>query len=179
MGKTSRIVGFAVKALLIFVMTVLVVYNAWMLAAKYILRQDRPTFFGYSFAVVTSGSMEPELEINGLMVTNACDTYSVGDVITFFDSDRNEYVTHRIILTADGTYTTKGDANNWQDLFAVPREAVVGKVVASVGGVGGAVLFLQSPAGFFAVLGGGALIWLAADLPSLVKKKERKDEKTN
>ena len=59
MGKTSRIVGFAVKALLIFVMTVLVVYNAWMLAAKYILRQDRPTFFGYSFAVVTSGSMEP------------------------------------------------------------------------------------------------------------------------
>ena len=61
--------------------------------------------------------------------------------------------------------------------LAVPLLAL-----ASAGAFGPGALLLMCPdalPGLLAVLGGGALIWLAADLPSLVKKKERKDEKTN
>lgn len=176
MRKVLAALGWAVKGLLVLLLAVLLAYNAWMLIARYALGQERPTAFGYAFSVVVSGSMEPALSVNDLIVTHAEEEYAVGDVIMFYDASRGEYVTHRIVLASGAGYATKGDANNAQDAFTVPPSAVVGKVVYSLGGVGSAVRFLQSPGGFFAVLAAGVVLWLAIDISS-GRKRNGKNER--
>lgn len=176
MRKALAALRWAVKGLLVLLLALLLAYNGYMLVARYALGQERPTVFGYAFSVVVSGSMEPTLSVNDFIVTRAEEEYAAGEIIMFYDSARGEYVTHRIVLVSGSGYATKGDANNAQDPFTVPRSAVVGKVVYSLGGVGSAVRFLQSPGGFFAVLAAGVLLWLAADLLS-GRKRNEKDER--
>lgn len=177
MRTALRIVKIAVKALICLLAGILLVYNVYMLIARYALKQDMPTVFGCAFAVVASGSMEPYLSVNDMIVTRAQEGYAVGDVIMFYDAARGEYVTHRIIIASDGVYTTQGDANSSPDRTVVSDGAVVGKVVAVLAGAGTAVRFLQSPAGFFCVLGGGVVLWLVMDLLSGLGKKNERDDR--
>lgn len=170
MSRAAKGLGTAVKIVLIVLIVLLLFYNVIMLFGKFVLKQDKPTFFGIAFSVVTSGSMEPTIKVHDVIVTKSQSSYEVGDVITFFDSARNEYVTHRIVLKTQEAYTTKGDANNGQDAFSVPQSAVVGKVVGNLGGVGKVVQFLQSPLGFFCVIAVGAVAYFAVDLISKAKR---------
>lgn len=154
----------------------LILYNGYMLFARYALKQGMPQIMGFSFAVVVTGSMEPEISAGDFIVNQSADRYVVGDVITFYDAQMGEYVTHRVILAEDGRYLTKGDANNGADRFSVPSDAVVGKVVAVFRGVGGVVSFFQSPLGLFALIGGGILIWTA--MRFVADRAERKVDST-
>lgn len=175
MRKLLAALKWTVKGILLLLLAALLVYNVYMLVARYAFGEDRPTVFGYAFSVVVSGSMEPALSVNDLIVTHAQEEYAVGDIITFYDSSMGEYVTHRVVAVSDAGYATKGDANDAQDRFTVPRSAVAGKVVYALGGVGSAVRFLQSPGGFFAVLAAGVVIWVAIDLLSGLKRNGKNE----
>ena len=175
MRKALHILRIVVKVLLGLVMGLLFVYNVWSLVSRLAFGNDRPAMFGYTGAVVVSGSMEPVISVNDFIVVHAEENYAVDDVIMFYDDTRGEYVTHRIILAADGYYTTQGDANNAPDPFSVPQSAVVGKVVWVMEGFGAAVRFVQSPAGFFAVIGAGILVWLGMDVISGLQARAKRD----
>lgn len=138
-----------------------------------------PVVFGYSFAVVVSGSMEPEISINDVVIIKAQDKYKENDVITFCDTRTGEYVTHRIILVSeDGKYLTKGDANNTDDKLMIPNEVVVGKVVGVMRGVGVIIQKMQTPLGIFVLLAIGIVFWVAVELIDRIclKIKRQKDE---
>ena len=164
MKKIIRVAATVVKVILYAVVALLLVYNVYILAARYLFHNGMPTFFGFGIAAVASGSMEPEISTGDLVVTRTQGDYAQGDVIIFYDAESGSYITHRIILVSDGMYATKGDANDSADNFSVPSSAVVGKVVAVLPNVGKAVGFLQSPLGLVAVLGAGAVIWLLTSL---------------
>ena len=69
-----------------------------------------PMPFGIGSSIVLSGSMEPTLSTNDLVIVKRCDSYDVQDIVVF--QSENSMVIHRII-EIDGTLvTTKGDANN-------------------------------------------------------------------
>lgn len=55
-----------------------------------------------------------------------------GDIITF--QRDGTYVTHRVLENrfVEGTFVTKGDANEQEDMNPVPYAALVGKVVMHV-----------------------------------------------
>ena len=171
MKKAFRAVGTALRVLVLVLAGLLLLYNIYTLVARYAFGEGIPTLFGYGFAVVETGSMEPEIAAGDFVVLHAEEEYAVGDVITFYDSERGEYVTHRIVLASEGMFATQGDANDSPDAFSVPQSAVVGKVVYVLRGAGGVVRFLQSPAGLLAVFGGGVLLWVAMDL---ISERERK-----
>lgn len=175
MKKFLRIAAVVLKAILGLLMGLLLIYNGYMLIARYAFGNDMPTVFGFGGAVVASGSMEPALEINDFIVTKAQEEYEIGDIIMFYDETRGAYVTHRIILVSGDMYATRGDNNNTPDDFSVPKRAVVGKVVSVWSGFGGVIRFLQSPAGFFAVIGGGLILWIATDLIGGRKGKEKNE----
>ncbi len=82
--------------------------------------------FGYSIFSVATGSMEPVIKQNDVILVKKQDKYKTDDIITF-KSD-NAYVTHRIINIIGDSIVTKGDANNAKDV-AITQNDIVGKVV--------------------------------------------------
>lgn len=89
--------------------------------------------FGYSFFKVTTGSMDPTIKENDIIIVSTNDTYNVNDIITYRD-DAN-FITHRIITMDGNTLITKGDANNSTDQ-EVNKSDVIGKVVKIFSGLG-------------------------------------------
>ncbi len=162
MQKILRAVGIALRAVVCVAAGLLLLYNGYILFARYALKEEMPTVFGFAVAQVVSGSMEPQISIGDMIVTRAAEEYAVGDVIMFRDGD-GTYTTHRIIALGEDTYITQGDANSAAD-DPVARGDVVGKVVAVAENAGKVIGFLRDPLVLFAVLGVGALIWLATEL---------------
>ncbi len=108
-----------------------------------------PMPLGTGMAVVLSGSMEPELNINDVILVRKSESYGINDIVVY-DSGR-ELIVHRIIEQNGDTITTKGDANNVSD-EPVRIEAVKGKVVFSIPYAGVAVKALRSPVGMIVVV---------------------------
>lgn len=120
---------------------------------------------GYHVYVVHTGSMEPHL-VPGDVVVDAPVTRTVvpGDVITFRDpSTATDVVTHRVAaVAADGTLTTKGDANRTADAVPVPPGLVQGRLVARIHLAGYLLVYLQHPSGLASLATstlGIALLW--------------------
>ena len=85
------------------------------------------SLFGFRTFTVSSGSMEPYLEIRDLIIIKSSKNYQVGDVVTYID-ENNQYVTHRIIEINGNTVIAQGDANNTQD-EPINSKDIIGKLV--------------------------------------------------
>lgn len=173
-ANVKKGVGIALRVFLILVAVLLIVYIAYMLIARYALHIPTPTVFGLGGASVVSGSMEPEISVGDYVITLRQDSYAQGDVIMFYTQD-GVCTTHRIVEIVDGSFRTKGDANNAADLFLVGADDVVGKVVSVLPGVGAVIGFLQSPAGFCILLAVIAVVWFVCETFSRRKKQDEAD----
>lgn len=109
---------------------------------------------GIKTFVVQSGSMEPAIGTGSVVVVKPFETYAKGDVITFGPRSKTKPpTTHRIIeVKEDGNFVTKGDANTDEDIRAVSRYEVIGKVLFSVPLLGYAVATAQKPWGFMVIV---------------------------
>ena len=179
--KIFKIVSNIVRGVLVAVCLALAAYNIYVLVARYAFGNGMPTLFGLGGAAVVSGSMDDDsgdddIEIGDFIITRSQTDYAVGEVITFFDPDFGEYVTHRVVLKSQAGYTTKGDNNNDQDTFTVPLSNIVGKVVYVVKGGGRAIQFVRSPAGLLVIIAAGAAVWFITDLLSAVFERRCKDK---
>lgn len=84
-----------------------------------------PSIFGYSIFRVSSGSMQPELEIGDVILMKECNPLDLkkGDIVTYQGTTgemAGKAVTHRVVkapFEKDGEYyiQTKGDANDLVD----------------------------------------------------------------
>lgn len=98
--------------------------------------------------VVETGSMSPTIKLNSLIYvkryTNFED-YNVDDIVTFTDNASGKSFTHRIVEidTEDQCFTTKGDANEENDVGTTSAEYAQGKVVAVIPYAGYLVKLLQ------------------------------------
>ena len=109
--------------------------------------------FGWRIDVVLSGSMEPQLKVGGLAISQPVDVadIKVNDTITFFSPLAKEMTSHRVIaiITKPSLYfRTKGDANEDADPFNVPAQNVVGRVCFHISYLGYVMHFVKTPLGF-------------------------------
>ena len=126
-----------------------------------------PMPFGIGSSVVLSGSMEPTMSTNDLVIVQRCDSYDVQDIVVYHS--RNSMVIHRII-DIDGTLvTTKGDANNAAD-EPFDMDQICGKMVFRIPHAGNVVLAVKS------LPGRAVLIVLAAILMEGSWKAEEREE---
>ena len=154
-SKPLRVVSAVITA----VLALLLAANVYVIAARAVTGEPQPTVFGFSAAVVVTGSMSPAIEPGDLVVCRRSADYAVGDVITFRSGA--SLVTHRIVGSTPDSYITQGDANNVADADPVPRGAIVGKVVFTVPKLGIFIEKLRTPLGMTVlVLIGFALIEL-------------------
>ena len=100
--------------------------------------------------VVHTGSMAPALPLRSAVVVRE-GVYQIGQPISF--TIHGETVTHRFVkYNRDGTLTTKGDANQTNDSWRLPRANVIGGVVLNPHDVGYLLMFLKNPEGLISVL---------------------------
>ena len=94
------------------------------------------TVLGYRPVYVLTGSMEPFMKTDSIVITkqfDSNDSLREGDVVTFHIQDeggKNLVITHRIKkIDEDGTITTKGDNNRVTDAVPITRDNIDAKVV--------------------------------------------------
>ncbi len=177
MPKAIRIV----TSVLCVILALILIGNLTIII-KGALNPDRPpSVLGFTSMATLSGSMSSDapdhIEVGDLIITRSInpDTLKVGDVITFMENGRTA-VTHRIIkINDDGTFTTKGDANNAEDQLPVEKENVIGKFWFRIPKMGDAILFAQTPVGMLVVIGVPIILYILLDM--ILRARQNKKDK--
>lgn len=156
MQRALMYIGKAVQIAVTLILALLLICNLYLIFMEHIVGEESPTIFGYSTAVIVSGSMEPVLSVDDLIFNHEQASYEEGDIITFHSG--SSLTTHRIISVTDDGYMTQGDANNAADLDIVPENVVVGRVVWIIPHVGRALAFLKTPLGMVILIFTGLCI---------------------
>ena len=141
-------------------------WNAQVLAGN-----AMPMPFGYGVSVVLSGSMEPALSVNDLVLVHRQAAYETGDIVVY--QSGNMLVLHRIVELYDGMAVTQGDANNTPDT-PIAVSDIKGKTVARLPGVGAVGLFLKTPLGFGLTVAAAVLLF---ELPYWRQRREADAER--
>ena len=128
-----------------------------------------PMPLGVGSAVVLSGSMEPTIMTDELIIVKADDSYAEGDIVVY--QNERILVVHRIVAMDEETVTTRGDANNADDA-PVSRSQIKGTVIAHIPHMGALVRLLKTPVATIALILGAVL---SIELPFRMEK-EKKDE---
>lgn len=111
-----------------------------------------PRFFGYTPLIENTGSMEPVMERGDLLFVKGEDDLKEQDIIAWNNTEGG-ITTHRIVkVRKDGTYTTKGDRNNIEDLAAVRQEQVIGVYTGKLAKAGYLLMYLQEPQGLLTIV---------------------------
>ncbi len=106
----------------------------------------------YKLMVVMSGSMEPKLKVNDIILVHNLDEYKEGDIITFYAPSSVRTTTHRIVDITDGMYKTKGDSNNAVDADIISKDNIVGKQIFKIPLIGAIMVFAQKiPCGYIII----------------------------
>lgn len=120
-----------------------------------------PQVLGYSVFRVMTGSMEPEISENAMLLVKKTPPEDIrpGDIISFFSPDPalgGAVNTHRVVRIEKENgrllFITKGDANPVEDIWPVDASALVGKVVFRSYGLGRAVSLLSNPLVFVGII---------------------------
>ncbi len=167
MSKRKKICASVLRTVLLALVAMIVGINLYLWNATRVVGNALPMPFGYGMAVVMSGSMEPELSVDDLIIVHETDDYTVGDVVVY-QTGRTPIV-HKIIAIEGDTVITQGTANNTADA-PISMQDIKGEVVCKLSGVGKLVDALRSPVGVFVVLG------IAFLLLELSYRKDRKDD---
>ena len=113
-----------------------------------------PQVLGYSVFRVMTGSMEPEIREDSLLVVQKTPPEDIapGDVISFFSPDpmlEGAVNTHRVVRIEKENgrtqFITKGDANVIEDTYPTDASALVGRAVFKSYWLGKAVSLLANP----------------------------------
>ena len=144
-----------------------------------------PRLAGIKTYVVISGSMEPAIPVGSLVYSKTVEpsTLETGDVIVFYSSKAAEGggstseiipITHRVVLndTTAGEITTKGDANEQNDVSKVIYNNVEGKVIFHIphlGYIGAPLSSTMGKVAFILIVLAG---YLLTEVGSAIRKKQ-------
>lgn len=146
--KNFRIANKIFNIILCIIIIPIVCVNITMFIQSTINKDKVPSFLGYKFFVILTGSMEDTLNIEDFIITKEVkDTQlNIGDIISF--KEKNTIITHRITqINNEGNikiFTTKGDNNNTEDLYKVTQDKIEGKYIFKIPYMGKVLKFLQS-----------------------------------
>ena len=123
-------VRFYIGSASLFIVVFALVTGVWVLGPMVVL--------GWHSAAITSGSMEPAIQVGDVVVFAEAAGAEIGPgTVVVFPDSRGSLVTHRVVEQLDdGRYVTRGDNNPVNDSTLVPREAVrgVGRVLVPYAG---------------------------------------------
>lgn len=147
--KKNKILKMAVNGILI-ILVAAVLYAVTFTA---VVKTKNPMAvampFGFGASLVLSGSMEPEITTDDLVLIKKSDKLCVGDVVLYNTGRSN--VLHRITKIDGDMITTQGDANNTEDK-PFSKSAVLGVYIGKIPGGGKFIRFVTNPPFVMAVV---------------------------
>ena len=158
-----------IRISVLVLLAVLIGVSIYSINASMLGGNALPMPFGFGMTVVLSGSMEPELSVDDLLIVTPSDTYEVGDVVVY--QTQRTAVVHRIVAINGDKIITRGDANNTDD-DPITKENIKGKVIFAIPFIGLIVNLIKTPFGTILLL--GVAIWLLE--ASFKKEKDKKAE---
>lgn len=174
-----NVVKKIIRTVLNVISVAVIVLAIFMLLTVLMTRgSGAPNFLGYSVFRVMTGSMEPELPVNTLIVVHRVEPeeVKVGDVISFYSTDPTLYGsinTHRVTqVTTDGgepAFVTKGDANLIEDHYLTRGKDLIGVVVFSSFLLGTIVRLASNPLVFVPVIMVPLVVMLIINLTKTVR----------
>lgn len=147
------------RTLLIVFVSLVVGFNLYSWNAHSLMGNALPMPMGYGAAVVLTGSMEPTIGADDLIIVAEQDEYAVDDIVVY--QSGSILVVHRVVDITDGMVTTKGDANNVAD-DPVELSAIKGEVITVIPGMGTVARILKTPAATVALLIGAVVLMEAS-----------------
>lgn len=132
--------------IIIGVFLIILIYNI-ILVGITMVGEMNFNLFGYQAYIITSDSMEPEINKGDVIIVSKIGEkeIKVNDTITFLEDGQN--ITHRVIeiIEKDGNreFRTKGDNNKVEDIKAVMYEDINGKVILKIPFLGSIILFMK------------------------------------
>lgn len=179
-AKVFSIICTVITAL-VLVVTAIILVNMIICRAK-----NKPvSFFGTSFAIVQTNSMEPEIKVGDLIVYHSCefDEVGVGDYIVFVAGDgfdeaiKCQSVVHEAIAISENGITTKGVNNPTADRAMVTADNLLGVCTFNSAGWGAFFRFI-SKYGIIIVIAVIAIPFIVSQIVKIVKlSKQRASEK--
>jgi signal peptidase len=145
----KRMIGIFGRIIFLCFCSILIGLRLYSWNVSTLMRDSMPMPFGYGVAVILSGSMEPELSVDDVVVVKKSDSYHKGDVVVY--QSGGDLIIHRIVSIKETEVITKGDANNTED-DPIDVSRIKGKKVARFQSVGTIVSGLRSNVGFFLIL---------------------------
>lgn len=155
-------------ALIVFV-SLVVGLNLYSWNAKSLMGNALPMPMGYGAAVTLTGSMEPTIMPDDLIIVAEQEAYELDDIVVY--QSGSILVVHRIISIDGQTVTTQGDANQAAD-EAIDVSVIKGKVIAIVPVLGSLARVLKTPAATIVLLAGAVLLLEM----SFRKEKQKKSD---
>ena len=143
--------------------------------------EENTHIFGIYMFNIVSGSMEPTLGINDVVVVQRCKPSELqeGDIITFQQDGRT--ISHRILgITEErGTikFETKGDNNEIADPDLVETGQVYGQVLFRIKKIGKAINYIQNARGFINIAIFAVIVYILVSLRDKQKNSRKMKRK--
>lgn len=171
----KKILSIIIWAILIVVLFV----NSVILISSFINKDEVPSFFGWKPFITLSGSMQSEIYAGDLAVVKEIDTSELkaGDIIAFRQDDI--VITHRIINIVEENgqkrFITKGDYNNFEDVYPVYEDMIEGKFMFKIAKLGNVAIFIQTPLGTAVALSIPLILFILIQVSGNKEKAKEKE----
>ena len=171
--STSYKICTVIGIIMCIVFIPILVINCTLIFRGYTNDGKVPNFGGVFPMIVLTDSMSGTFNSGDLLICHTADpkTIQEGDIICFYDPLGNgtTTVTHRVTKVqtdaeSNITWVTKGDANNTEDLSAVPAENLVGVYQTHIKNLGSVALFMQTTPGLIVCVVCPILLLVAYDV---------------
>jgi len=113
---------------------------------------------GQRAVVVLSGSMEPAFSPGDVLIERSVEPsqVDVGQVVTFHEPGTHTMLTHRVRSVESHAgrlvFTTKGDADNSVQRWAIDRDGRLGQPIQAIPKIGYVVMFAKTPLGLIVIV---------------------------
>ena len=147
-NKISRYIKIVIIYLLYIIIIPIIIYDLFLIIETNINPKSTPSFLGFKTFSIVSGSMEPTIKINDVVIVKKVneENIKINDIITFNTDD--ETITHRVLNKENDNgkivFTTKGDNNKVLDIEKIEFEQIEGKYVAKIPKVGKILIILKN-----------------------------------
>ena len=144
------------KVILILIVFIIIVFNVVLIYKAQNNKEEMPDFLGYTPYMIISGSMEPKIPVNSIIVTKKVDKdkIEVGDIVSYIPKNSDMIVTHRVVKmtylptkNVEILYETKGDNNLHSDEFLISFSQIKGKYIFTIPLLGKIVSLAKTPQG--------------------------------
>lgn len=173
--KVVRIVFGSIFGLILLIIFII---EGVLLVQKYIKKSPVPLFMGYASLRVITGSMSGTINKGDMIIIKKTDDYQLGDIVTFIEEGGVTVNTHRLVNygNEEGTFITKGDANNTVDSFSISKDQIVGEVVYVIPKLGLVFDWFLSGGG---IIYTAALIVVVIFAVFILKRKDTAEEEAD